>query len=673
MPCCVDRCCHLAGNATQTDTYDNAHQLASQTIAAPGGATEASTTYGYDSNGNVTTKTTTGTAGAAANTYTYDQANRLTSWANGSTSTTYAYDNAGNRTQAGAYTYNARDQLTTATNGTTTSTNTYDARGAQTTTATGTTTQTYTYDAFDQMTAFNGSTSYTHDALGRLTSAGTNTLTYDGTDTTPVGDGTQTFSRDPNGNLLAVSAGGSAASTFTDLHGDVTALFNPTGSSLTGSRAYDPYGNPAATAGTQVDLGYQGGWTDPATQLVGTASRWYDPTQGDFTSHDTISTITGTAAANPYAYANDNPLTGYDPSGHGILSACSEDIFATAGDAFALGELGDPAGGGVAAAIATGIGCGLIDAATAFADRNADRPAPAPRTYRQFGPYLPKYGPYLASYDPWDYYNTPSYSPNDPGPDRYVSPGHHGSNRPGKSRRSGPLLIVRSAPHVPTHDEIIAARVYQTPDNPRPSGQVTGPGIIPQNGTKTPATGASDSPITTNLVVDDNPSEQPTTYDPHAQPGNPDTWPGGLPSAQGSGEPQADDGTSSGGAETETYHRTMTDKHLAILQKTGRVPASSETFISPSREYSARYEGNLVKFSLAPGTIEALEEVGVKAPNQPYLDDIYPNMPTSFTGWNRKDVALFKSERGVVNIGLGRSGALEIFNNGISGYEVIDR
>jgi RHS repeat-associated protein len=174
------------------------------------------------------------------------------------------------------------------------------------------------------MASYDGATTYTHDALGRLATAGTNTFTYAGTDTTPTSDSTQTFSRDPDGHLLAVGTGTSAAAAFTDQHDDLTALFAPSGSSLTGSRAYDPTGNPVANTGTQPDLGYQGGWTDPTTQLLATASRWYDPAQADFTSHDTLTDLTGTAAAaNPYTYANDNPLTSNDPSGHRSRRICN--------------------------------------------------------------------------------------------------------------------------------------------------------------------------------------------------------------------------------------------------------------------------------------------------------------------------------------------------------------
>ena len=65
----------------------------------------ASIGYGYDPNGNLTSKTTTGLAGASSNTYTYDEANRLTSWNNGTATTAYGYDANGNRTQVGSATY----------------------------------------------------------------------------------------------------------------------------------------------------------------------------------------------------------------------------------------------------------------------------------------------------------------------------------------------------------------------------------------------------------------------------------------------------------------------------------------------------------------------------------------------------------------------------------------
>jgi YD repeat-containing protein len=105
-----------AGGNVRTLGYDPLHRLISDVLKTPGDATVASIGYGYDENGNETSKTTAAFSGATANTYTYDQADRLTSWNNGTTTVGYGYgyDESGNRTQVGAdvYTYDARDQLT---------------------------------------------------------------------------------------------------------------------------------------------------------------------------------------------------------------------------------------------------------------------------------------------------------------------------------------------------------------------------------------------------------------------------------------------------------------------------------------------------------------------------------------------------------------------------------
>ena len=102
-----------AGSDTRVFGYDGLHRLTSDTLSS-GSATVASVGYGYDADGNLTSKTTTGFAGAGTSTYGYDQAGRLTSWDNGSTTTGYGYDGADNRVQAGSttYTFDARGELT---------------------------------------------------------------------------------------------------------------------------------------------------------------------------------------------------------------------------------------------------------------------------------------------------------------------------------------------------------------------------------------------------------------------------------------------------------------------------------------------------------------------------------------------------------------------------------
>ncbi|NED90223.1 hypothetical protein G3I76_60380, partial [Streptomyces sp. SID11233] len=89
------------------------HQLTGD-VLTKGATTLASFAYGYDHNGNLTAKKTTGVTGAAPNTYTYDWSDRITSWNDGTKTTAYKYDASGNRVQVGAdvYTYDARDELT---------------------------------------------------------------------------------------------------------------------------------------------------------------------------------------------------------------------------------------------------------------------------------------------------------------------------------------------------------------------------------------------------------------------------------------------------------------------------------------------------------------------------------------------------------------------------------
>lgn len=55
---------------------------------------------------------------------------------------------------------------------------------------------------------------------------------------------------------------------------------------------------------------------------------------------------------------------------------------------------------------------------------------------------------------------------------------------------------------------IAEGNVDKSPINGHPEGQVTGPGINPQPGTKTAATGASDQPVNMNTEAEQNPAMQ---------------------------------------------------------------------------------------------------------------------------------------------------------------------
>ncbi|WP_344667475.1 LamG-like jellyroll fold domain-containing protein [Catenulispora yoronensis] len=299
------------GGATRKLDYDGLHRITADTLKNPAGAVEASIGYGYDTIGHLTSKTTTGTAGAAANTYTYDYNGRLTSWNNGATVTGYGYDASGNRTSAGGVTatFDARDRLLNA--GSTSYT--YTARGTRSSQTVGGTTSASTYDAFDRLIT-DGSTTNVYDGLDRLVTSGATHLAYSGTGNTIASDGTSLYSRDPSGGVVGVKTGaaGTAAFALTDRHTDLVATFTATGSTLTGSTAYDPFGKKLASSGTQPSVGFQSEWTDPDSGKVNMAARWFDPATGAFTSRDTA----GDSDANRYAYGSQDPLDTTDPSGH---------------------------------------------------------------------------------------------------------------------------------------------------------------------------------------------------------------------------------------------------------------------------------------------------------------------------------------------------------------------
>ena len=325
----VSQVSYGAGGDTRSFGYNGLHELTSDTLATHAGTTVASISYGYDPDGNLTSKTTAGFAGSAANTYTYDEANRLTSWGNGTTTTSYSYDADGNRTRAGSvsYTYDARDELT----GDGTNTYSYNADGTLASEVTPGGTVASATDAYGAQVS-TGTESYDTDALGRATSVtgsgGTTvaSMSYAGSSALIASDGSSTYSYDPGGALtgIGVVGGGTSAGVlaWADAHTDVVGDFTAAGSSLSGSRAYDPWGTVITSGGTPSGrLGYQSGWTDPATSQVDMGARWYSPARGGFANQDTasVSPVPASGDANPFAYTGDDPMGATDPTGHMMI------------------------------------------------------------------------------------------------------------------------------------------------------------------------------------------------------------------------------------------------------------------------------------------------------------------------------------------------------------------
>ncbi|GHF66109.1 hypothetical protein GCM10018790_49990 [Kitasatospora xanthocidica] len=298
--------------------YDNLGRLRDDTIKNPAGTTVASIGYGYDLNSRITSKTTGGTAGAATNQYGYDLAGRLTSWNNGTTATAYTWDAAGNRTAAGGTTstFDERNELLD--DGSTAYG--YSARGTLTSsTARGSQPKDVQFDGFDRMVK-EGPSTYTYDSLDRVAQTGNATFTYDGGSNNLVSDGTTTYTRTPGATLLGTATTGATPNprlVISDQHTDVVATIDPAAKGVAGSTAYDPFGKPTASTGATNSLGYQSGWTDPASGDVNMAARWYRPGSGTFASRDSWQLGPNPSIrGNRFTYGDGDPVDATDPSGH---------------------------------------------------------------------------------------------------------------------------------------------------------------------------------------------------------------------------------------------------------------------------------------------------------------------------------------------------------------------
>ena len=301
----------------RTYGFDDFGRLASDTLRNAANATVASVTYTFDAEDRMTRKVTTGTAGAADNTYGYDFAGRLTSWTAGAATVAYAWDDSGNRVRNGVEvaTYDARDRLLSDSD----YTYTYTARGTLATRTSSGFTEPFTFDAFDRLVADNGTT-YAYDSQGRLAKRGTVALSYAGTGDEPVSDGTENYARDAAGGLLAVSEGAQKRLMLSDAHDDVVGDFDPADTTLAAldeSRGYSPFGEVIAQDGAlQPNLGFQGEYTDPQTGEIDQGARWYDPGSGTFLSKDPATYHKGPSIlANPYTYGAGDPLDYTDPDG----------------------------------------------------------------------------------------------------------------------------------------------------------------------------------------------------------------------------------------------------------------------------------------------------------------------------------------------------------------------
>jgi uncharacterized protein YcfJ len=125
-----------------------------------------------------------------------------------------------------------------------------------------------------------------------------------------------------------------------------------------------------------------------------------------------------------------------------------------------------------------------------------------------------------------------------------------------------------------------------------------------------------------------------------------------------------------GPEKTETFYRTMSQANYEQFLGTGQIPATGETFISPSLEYASQYDGVTVQFNVQAGTTDTLLGMGVK--NAGLSGGAYDNLPLVESGWGSSS-AFFKLEGNAVNIGLGYGSALNTFNANIVNWSRVPK
>jgi YD repeat-containing protein len=228
------------------------------------------TTYGYDATNSLTAGTQKDGGGATLNTY------------------GYGYDSAGNlnsKTINGTQTtinYNANNLPTSATGGMTASYS-YNGQGDLTSRTVNGVNSTFGYNNAGQLTNLNGTAmTYTGTGETQRIGAGSNTYQYEagGLKNQTVGGTGTDFTTLPDGSIISETFSGNTYYYLSDGLGSVAALTN-SGGNIADQYAFDPMGNVTSTSGSVSNpFTFQGGIYDSVNKLYYMGSGYYDPATG---------------------------------------------------------------------------------------------------------------------------------------------------------------------------------------------------------------------------------------------------------------------------------------------------------------------------------------------------------------------------------------------------------
>ena len=335
------------GSLTENQTYDRDGNVATEVRSFPSVTGDPGTgtqSFAYDALGRVIGSSGLATPNRA---YTYDRDSNRKTKSEGGVTFTYAYDRT--------------DQLVSVQKGALgTQSFTYDTFGNLTGNAeTGVAVTTNTYDKGGKLTGIDtgGSatkTTFAFDALGRFatrkigpTGSPTSTDTYSyvgGSETvariSTLASSTTTITDslvDPAGDRLGVKVGSSVNWFVPDLHGNVAASLQSDELKVSNAIRYDAFGQTILTgsdASSSAAVG-QNNWKYQGrldvSPIVGAplydmSARFYSPGIGAFTQLDAVmGSAQNPLSMNRFLYAEANPATLIDPTGHQACSGWDED------------------------------------------------------------------------------------------------------------------------------------------------------------------------------------------------------------------------------------------------------------------------------------------------------------------------------------------------------------